>query len=582
MYAAINPQLAIALQQASASAASGQFSDAERHYRWALTLAPDDPRIAISLGLVLRQMQRPAEAKMLFSGVVQRHPALAEAHYGLGLACQDMMELAGAEAAYRAALAHNPGFLPAALGLASVCNFAGRPDEALDLLKEAATPDPRLAAAIEHQRGNAQQLKDQNEAALAHFERALALEPGLAGAAQSRATALQSLGRDEEALAALRQVLKDNPADLMAHDTLNRMLYRLKRDDEFLRSYDEAAAKFPPTPHFALAKAALLVRSERHAEALELYDYALKLAPGEPVVLQGRAMAQLGLKQVEAAIASYEEGLRRAPDDINMLTSAAAAYLTGGAPKKAEAAALRALKLAPAAQSGLALLGTAWRLMGDAREHDLHRYDDFIQVFDLEPPAGFSDMTTFCGELDRWLDTQHSDKREHIDQTLRGGTQTMGNFLSPGRNPLLDGLRQRIEEAVRRYVAGLPQDEHHPFLRWRAPDVRFAGSWSSRLKDRGFHVNHLHSEGWISSAFYVAVPETVHDLTARQGWIKFGEPSFDIGLDDPVRRAVQPRVGRLVLFPSYTWHGTVPFHAPQNRTTIAFDAVPANDRFGRA
>src|SRR3954467_11675165 len=119
MYSPANPQLAIALQQASASAARGQFSAAEHHYRWAVTLAPDDARIAISLGLVLRQMQRPAEAKALFSGVIQRHPTLAEAHYSLGLACQDMMELAGAEAAYRAALTHNPGLLPAALGLAS-------------------------------------------------------------------------------------------------------------------------------------------------------------------------------------------------------------------------------------------------------------------------------------------------------------------------------------------------------------------------------------------------------------------------------------------------------------------------------
>jgi tetratricopeptide (TPR) repeat protein len=575
MYSAANPQLAIALQQASASAARGHLPAAEHHYRWALTLAPDDPRIAISLGLVLRQMQRPAEAKAQFSGVIQRHPTLAEAHYGLGLACQDMMDMVGAEAAFRSALMHNPGLLPAALGLASVCNFSNRPDEALDLLEQAATPDVRLGAAIEQARGDAQQIKDQNEAALVHFERALVLQPGLAGAAYSRAVALQCLGRDEEALAGLRQVVKDHPADLMAHDTLNQMLYRLKRDDEFLRSYDDAAAKFPSTPYFALAKAALLVRSERYAEALDLYGNALKLAPGEPVVLQGRAMAQLKMGQVDAAIASYEEGLKRAPNDLNMLTGVAAAYLMARAAKKAEAAALRALDLAPADQTGLGVLGTAWRLMDDGREDDLHRYDDFIQVFDLEPPAGFSDMAAFCGELDRWLDTQHSDKREHLDQSLRGGTQTMGDLLRPGRSPLLDGLRQRIEEAVRRYVASLPKDEHHPFLRWRERNFRFTGSWSSRLKDRGFHANHLHPKGWISSTFYVALPETVHDTIAREGWIKFGEPSFDVGLSDPVRRAVQPRVGRLVLFPSYTWHGTVPFYAPRNRTTIAFDAVPA-------
>jgi hypothetical protein len=41
-----------------------------------------------------------------------------------------------------------------------------------------------------------------------------------------------------------------------------------------------------------------------------------------------------------------------------------------------------------------------------------------------------------------------------------------------------------------------------------------------------------------------------------------------------VRCAIKPIPGTLVLFPSYMWHGTVPFHAPASRTTIAFDAVP--------
>jgi hypothetical protein len=29
-----------------------------------------------------------------------------------------------------------------------------------------------------------------------------------------------------------------------------------------------------------------------------------------------------------------------------------------------------------------------------------------------------------------------------------------------------------------------------------------------------------------------------------------------------------------VLFPSYFWHGTVPFQSDQPRVTVAFDAVP--------
>ena len=114
----------------------------------------------------------------------------------------------------------------------------------------------------------------------------------------------------------------------------------------------------------------------------------------------------------------------------------------------------------------------------------------------------------------------------------------------------------------------------HPLLRRRLHQFDYAASWSARLYDCGFHTNHVHSKGWISSAYYVALPDAVDKPGANEGWIKFGEPNFECGLKDPVRREVQPRVGRLVLFPSYTWHGTVPFHSQQSRTTVAFDVVP--------
>jgi hypothetical protein len=72
----------------------------------------------------------------------------------------------------------------------------------------------------------------------------------------------------------------------------------------------------------------------------------------------------------------------------------------------------------------------------------------------------------------------------------------------------------------------------------------------------------------------VTVPDETKDPETRNGWIKFGEPALDVPLKNAIRRAVQPVPGRLVLFPSYMWHGTVPLRAPSPRTTIAFDVVP--------
>jgi hypothetical protein len=182
-------------------------------------------------------------------------------------------------------------------------------------------------------------------------------------------------------------------------------------------------------------------------------------------------------------------------------------------------------------------------------------------------------MSEFNTALNAHLDSLHTDLREPVDQTLRHGTQTAPSLLS-SRHALLAGLRRRIEEALGTYIGRMEPDEDHPLTGRRGSGFSFAGSWSSRLQDRGFHANHVHPQGWISSCYYVAVPDAVLDASARQGWIKFGEPSFKTALHDTVRRAIQPVPGRLVLFPSYIWHGTIPFHADTARTTIAFDAIP--------
>ena len=60
----------------------------------------------------------------------------------------------------------------------------------------------------------------------------------------------------------------------------------------------------------------------------------------------------------------------------------------------------------------------------------------------------------------------------------------------------------------------------------------------------------------------------------REGWLRLGQPPFRTVPELPAERFVRPRPGRLVLFPSYMWHGTVPFGTEERRMTIAFDLIP--------
>jgi len=174
--------------------------------------------------------------------------------------------------------------------------------------------------------------------------------------------------------------------------------------------------------------------------------------------------------------------------------------------------------------------------------------------------------------LDELADTLrrlHTLTGQPLEQSVRGGTQTDGNLFTL-IDPMIVALREAVRSAVAEHVARLPKhDPHHPLLRSPRSPITFSGAWSVRLQAGGKHSNHVHPMGWLSSALYIALPPDLGEDQA--GWLTLGEsraPNFDIDL--PPLRVIEPKPGRLVLFPSTMWHGTRPFQVGE-RLTVAFD-----------
>jgi hypothetical protein len=113
-----------------------------------------------------------------------------------------------------------------------------------------------------------------------------------------------------------------------------------------------------------------------------------------------------------------------------------------------------------------------------------------------------------------------------------------------------------------------------PLRRRNTGAYRIKGAWSVQLQPDGFHADHLHPDGWLSSACYIALPDAVEGA-AREGWIQFGRPGIPTAPSLAPQHFIKPEPGLLALFPSCMWHGTVPFSGDQTRLTIAFDVVPA-------
>jgi len=550
--------------------------DAEALFRQVLTRQPDQPATLYHLGNAQHDQGHFADAIASYRKALRARPAFQDAELALGASLRALGQLDQAKAMYQTIIARGPRSADAAAGLGAVLNELGDHAEAENILTAALKlPAPAdLIGEIENNLGMAKLAERRFAEALPHFERAIALVPFHSGAARNRARVLDYLNQPARAADAYRRVLVTDPLDLKTHLLLDELLHRSGRDVEMLRSYDEASRSLPSSPVPHTAKGDQLLLLERAAEAVEAYRHALRLKPGHMPAHIGLGRALSALGESESALKEFAAAQELFANDPDFDTAYAYALLRAGDVGNALKFAERAIVLAPSHQAALAVLGLCYRAKNDAREDVLNGYERFVQIFDLDPPAGYSSIAIFHDALRAHLEALHEHSREFFSQTLRGGTRTVEDIFEL-HHPLRDALKQRVADTVSRYIGAMAESSDHPFLSRRQGEAfRFAGCWSSRMCGGGHHVNHIHN-GWISSVYYVDVPEIATDTKEHQGWLKFGEPSADLSFPGAIRRLVQPKPGRLVLFPSYLWHGTVPFHSDETRMTIAFDAVPS-------
>ena len=187
-------------------------------------------------------------------------------------------------------------------------------------------------------------------------------------------------------------------------------------------------------------------------------------------------------------------------------------------------------------------------------------------------PAGWSTLDAYLADLGAALSDLHKLDAHPFDQSLRNGVQTTVSLLR-SETPAIRAFPSAIDGPIRSHMAALGTGDD-PLRRRNTGDYRIKGMWSVRLRPGGFHVDHVHPLGWLSSACYVQLPERVNSAS-HEGWIKFGEPGIPTRPPLVAEHFVQPQAGQVVLFPSYMWHGTAPFSGEGRRLTIAFDIVPA-------
>ena len=537
----------------------GEMGEARRALETARRLAPGDPQIANNLGNALRKLGEAEAALAAYDAAIAAAPrfALARLHRAMILDELGRYDEARAELADYDRL--EPADVRRLTTLASVERNSGNLRAAAALLDRVLAIDPAHATARHARAGIATRLGEPD--AGERYREAIAAEPhnrelliGSIAAAGSRALRRAAVERLQAAVAA-------DPGWHGGHAALAAALWEDGAGEASTASFEASLAALPDDPGLWQGYAEALAKAEQFAAAADTCLRAER-ATGDPAFAVGAFsfLTECGaLEEAEALLA-------RLPDGLLQPAALAKHRLRQGDAGAAEALLAVATERDPDNIEAWAIRGIAWQLLGDPRLDWLHGQEGLIGIDAL--PLSPDQVAAIAGRL-RVL---HAASTIRINQSVRGGTQTQGNLFDR-IEPEIALLHETIRGAVERYREALPPfDPAHPILKHRNSGFAFAGSWSVRLTEGGFHVQHIHPMGIVSAASYWAVP-TPPQPDSRAGWLEIGGAPASLALDLPPMRRIEPRVGRLILFPSTLHHGTTPAPAGE-QISVAFDLIP--------
>ncbi len=338
-------------------------------------------------------------------------------------------------------------------------------------------------------------------------------------------------------------------------------LYRAVADET-----DDPAMRYGAL--LGLARALGILRRSADAEAV--CREAIALQPAGPAAYALRALALKDLERFDEAATAIAVALDTIPDSGELLKLAAAIALQRKQPAESLAFSERVLAVDPFDQRALGDTAIAFAELGrDADADRLLDFDRLLKSYSVAAPDGYASIAAFNADLAAAIVAHPDLLREEDERTLVRGSRLGDTFELD--SPLAGAMHDLLLDAVEAYARELAVDPAHPVALGRPPRFRIT-SWSNVMEASAFERPHIHESGWLSGVYYPETPGVAEGSEA--GAIVFGGHPYGptVARSGP-RRVIAPRPGQLLLFPSYFYHGTVPFEGGGRRISVAFDVA---------
>jgi uncharacterized protein (TIGR02466 family) len=480
--------------------------------------------------------------------------------------------------------------------LGSVLAGQGKFAEAVDSFKKLVTIDPKSAELhfnLALMQSNSGQLED----AATNYRKASQLMPKFVDAHYNLGTTLQALGQNADAAASYRKAIEIQPGFFEAHGNLGAVLQAQGKLNEAIESYRKAIAINPDARGFFNLGTAL--RNQGLLEdAIHSFQKAIAADPHYAEAHSNLGESQWHHGQLNEAVESFNKALAIDPDNISANYNLAVFLYDNGELQ-------RAISHFERSQ------------FGDWQERVLYclykteQYETFKQKLGnsiRDNPTspflatlsahyavnfGVEDEYNFCknpldlvyhGNIqalsepnsallaELLSDINSAEISQRKQSRLHHGTQSSGNlFKRPEAS--FRKLAELVADTIRNYQQQYA-NEDCMFIKAFPDEIEFSSSWYVKMQSGGHLTSHIHEEGWISGAVYLAMPK--NKVNKDDGSIELSThgDGYPQKHGNFPTKTVAPNVGDVVFFPSSVFHRTIPFSSNEERICIAFDLKP--------
>ncbi len=426
--------------------------------------------------------------------------------------------------------------IDAALAEAKAAHETGNLRKAARLYKRILNRDPQYAPALNFYGILASQRGD-NVSAIKRIAQAIANDGGTLDYHINLAVVHEASGSDSDAFDCYVAALAIDPRNQDILGRLSSIAQSTGRYEDFVATLTGLCDAIPD-----------------YAEAFYLRGLSLNI-----------------LRRLDEAADSLRKAISLAPGFTLGHANLASVLMDSGKPAEALAACNDCLLLDPAETFALA---TKSIVLAEQGNHEaLRPLIDFETLLDtrmLEPPPGYDSISSFNVALRDAVLAHPTLRLDPNHRSCHFADQTDDLFLDD-KEPFV-AFEAMIRSAMQDYRRKLSRNAAHPFLANPLPKTALV-SWATVMRSQGHQSAHIHPTSWLSGVYYVSVPDLVHrGDNAHKGWIEFGRPPEHYPITvEPDVTFLEPVEGKLILFPSYLYHRTVPYEDDAMRISIAFD-----------